>query len=362
MKRQILLSLLTILSMTVTGCQNGKKEYKKALGTNMLWADEVGYFSRSASVFEEKGVRYFVYETNKNKNEDIVSFAVRSYQNDKYSNSKIILEASEKGWDKYITSPSIVKGEFKKGSKTYNYILTYGARKGEKDIANQVGLAYAEKIEGPWTKLNQPIITYDAEESGDEYGAGAPSMVSYDKKGKVRLFYAYAETNLCNERVVDCDFSDLDNIVMDKGTRQISVNGLRDNADNVILSNVDYALGKDNKLYCVRDVYPLSGNIPGHATSVQTAVANVAILNDFVNYEWEVLNTLNTSMTVDYEDDDSMGWDEVYSPAIVTDEYGYLSEDAEKLIVVYSTAVEPETREDTSYKFSPCLAYHEVNI
>ena len=364
MKKQVLLTLFAVAIMA-TACTQ-KKEYKKALGTNMLWADEVGFFASSASVFEENGTTYYIYEANKNKNEETVYFAMRSSTGDlsdaSYSKAKIILEPSASGWDRYINSPSVVKGEFKKDGKTYNYIMTYGGRKSERDLANQVGLAYAESLEGPWTKLEKPIIKYDAEESGDEYGAGAPSMVSYDKKGKVRLFYSYAETNLCNEKVIDCDFSDLDHIVMDAGGRHISVNGLRDNADNVIFSNADFAIDSENNLYVVRDVYPLSYNTPGHATSIQTAKADARILNDFVNYEWDVRNTLNTSMTVDFEDDDSMGWDEIYSPAFVTDAYGHIPEGSDKLVIVYSTAVEPEERSDTTYKWSPCLAYHEVNL
>ena len=361
MKKNVLLTLIAIPFIALTSCNN-KKTYKTALGTNMIWADEVGYFSSAASVFEEDGTRYYVYETNKTKNDETVSFAIRSEKDGKFSKQRIILEASEKGWDKHIFSPSVVKGEFKKGGKTYNYLLAYAGRRGDKDIANQVGIAYAESLDGEWVRHGEPIIRYDAEESGDEFGAGAPSLVSYDKKGKVRIFYSYAETNLANERVVDCDFSDLDNIVMDKGTRQINVEGLRDNADMVIFSNADFALGGNGQLYCSRDVYPLSGNIPGHATSIQTAVADVRILNDFVNYSWDIKMTYNNSMTIDFEDDDSMGWDEIYSPAIVTDPYGYIDETKEQIIIVYSTAVEPEDREDESYKWSPCLAYHEVNI
>ena len=250
MKKQIWLSLIGISVIALSAC--GNKKLKKALGTNMVWADEVGYFSSAASVFEEAGTRYYIYETNKQKKSEDVSFALKTSKQGKkgeeFSKSKIILEASPDSWDKRIFSPSIVKGEFHKGDKTYNYLLAYGARKGEKDIANQVGIAYAESLDGKWIKHGKPIITYDAEESGDEYGAGAPSLVSYDKKGKVRMFYSYAETNLANERIVDCDFSDLDNIKMDKGIRQISVNGLRDNADVTILSNADFALDNNGNL------------------------------------------------------------------------------------------------------------------
>lgn len=363
MKKQVkIISLLIMLSL-LTSC--GDKAYKKADGINMLWADQIGYFSRAASCFEEDNVRYIIYETNKKKNDETVSFALKKATKDgdtwSYeSNRTIILESNADGWDKYINSPSIIKGNYQKNDITYHYLLAYSGRSQLTDKINQIGFAYAETMAGPWIKNDNPIITYNADVSGEEYGAGAPSLVSYNQAGQFRLFYSYAETNLANERIVDCDFSDLNNIIIDRGTRQISINGLRDNSDNPILSNADFALDEANNLYVTRDVYPLSGNIPGNATSIQTASADAKILNNFVDYSWTVLDTLTGSQTIDFDNDDSMGWDEIYSPCFVTDPYGYVS--SSSLEIIYSTAEEPEEEEDISYKWSPSLAYYLITL
>ena len=359
-----LLALVGVLALT--SC--GGSSLKTGSGINMAWAEKVGFFARASSVIEDEDTRYVVYETNKKKNENVTSFALRkgNKQSDGSwvyeKNRTIILEASTDSWDKYIFAPSVIKGEFKKGETTYNYLLAYGGRKQEKDIANQVGIAYAESLEGPWVKHSEPIIKYDASEYGDEYGAGAPSLLSYNKKGQARLFHAYAETNLANERVIDCDFSDLNNIIVDTGYRHITVNGLRDNADNVILANADFALSEDGTLYLVRDVYPLSGNLPGNATSLQVARANVNILNNFVSYSWEIIETFTTSMTVDYEDEDSMGWDEIYSGSFVRDPYGYITTLDGEIEYYYSTADEPEEIDDETYKFSPNIAFRKLSV
>jgi hypothetical protein len=131
--------------------------------------------------------------------------------------------------------------------------------------------------------------------------------------------------------------------------------GLHDNADAVILSNADFALSSDAKtLYCARDVYPLSGNKPGHATSIQTAKADVAIVND-IRQSWTVLDTLTGSKTMDPEDENSLGWDELYAPSFVRDGYGYFA-DGGKAQYVYSTADEPDSESDTAYLFSDTLA------
>ncbi|MBR2505687.1 MAG: hypothetical protein IKB70_01915 [Bacilli bacterium] len=363
---KILSLLLLVGAFSLTSC--GGPTYKTGSGINMAWAEEVGYFARASTVIEEGNTRYVIYETNKKKNENVTSFALRKANKQEdgqwlyEKNRTVILEASSDSWDKYIFSPSVIKGEFKKGETTYNYLLAYGGRKQEKDIANQVGIAYAETLEGPWVKHDKPVIAYDASEYGDEYGAGAPSLLSYNKKGQVRLFHSYAETNLANERVIDCDFSDLNNIILDKGYRHITVNGLRDNADNVILANGDFALDENGTLYLVRDVYPLSGNLPGNATSLQVAKANVAILNNFVSYSWEIVETFTTSMTVDYEDEESMGWDEIYSGSFVRDLYGYISTLDGEIEYYYSTADEPEELEDETYKFSANIAYRKLSV
>lgn len=355
--------LLPLLLISVFSLSSCGSSLKKADGINMLWADQVGYLSRAATSFDEGDTRYVIYETNSKKNNEEIVFALKTAKkvNDVWIYSKsrsVILEPSSTGWDKFIFSPSVIKGDFAKDSITYHYLLAYGGRKQAKDQANQVGLAYAETMAGPWIKLTNPIITYDAETSGDEYGAGAPSLLSYDKQGKVRLFYSYAETNLANERVVDCDFSNLNNPLIDPGFRHISVDGLRDNTDNAILSNADFALDENGLLYVTRDVYPLSGNTPGNATSIQTASANVKILNNFTDYFWVVQDTLTSSMTIDYDREDSMGWDEIYSPCFITDPYGVIS--SSSIEIIYSTSKEPEVETDMAYKWSANLALHTI--
>ena len=129
-----------------------------------------------------------------------------------------------------------------------------------------------------------------------------------------------------------------------------------------ILANGDFALDENGTLYLVRDVYPLSGNLPGNATSLQVAKANVAILNNFVSYSWEIVETFTTSMTVDYEDEESMGWDEIYSGSFVRDPYGYISTLDGEIEYYYSTADEPEELEDETYKFSANIAYRKLSV
>ena len=67
-------------------------------------------------------------------------------------------------------------------------------------------------------------------------------------------------------------------------------------------------------------------------------------------------------MTVDYEDEESMGWDEIYSGSFVRDPYGYISTLDGEIEYYYSTADEPEELEDETYKFSANIAYRKLSV
>ena len=95
---------------------------------------------------------------------------------------------------------------------------------------------------------------------------------------------------------------------------------------------------------------------------MQLAKANVNILNNFVSYSWEIIETFTTSSTVDYDDEDSMGWDEIYSGSFVRDSYGYITTNDGELEYYYSTADEPEEIEDETYKFSANIAFRKVTL
>ncbi len=343
-------------------------EYKWKKGTGVIFDEEQGYNTNNATVFEENGTRYVVYSGNLTKNTNDTCIAARSATKDAngnwvYSERHNILLPNADGWDQNIGDPSVIAGTFTYQGTSYKYLMAYGGNNNSEGRNNQIGLAVSNDVLGTWTKVgNEPFIKYDSNIYGYEYGAGAPSLVSYDKGGKAYLMYSWGETNLGNERVRDCDFSNLDAIIADNGARHIQVAGLQDKGDQTILSNVDFALKEDGTLFLARDVYPLSGNNPGRATSFEIAFADVTILNQFDEYSWTSIDVITGFDTMDEEDEESLGWDELYSAAFVTDQYGRISNDATEIEVIYSTFNEQEDALDTLYKYSAQLCSYKVSL
>jgi len=91
---------------------------------------------------------------------------------------------SDSTWDQSVYNPNIHKiGE--------KYVMVYSGRKREKDnIAQQVGMAFADSPSGPWTKnSNNPIIPYSGiPGSWNCRHASNPSLVACPD-GTFRIYY-----------------------------------------------------------------------------------------------------------------------------------------------------------------------------
>ena len=95
-----------------------------------------------------------------------------------------------------------------------------------------------------------------------------------------------------------------------------------------------------------------SSNAPGNARGFEIAKANSEIISS-ASETWTSVKKVTGNDTIDYDDEASLGWDELYSPTIVTDAYGLLANDATKIEVCYSTYQEGVA--DANYTASLCL-------
>ena len=106
----------------------------------------------------------------------------------------------------------------------------------------------------------------------------------------------------------------------------------------------------------VRDRLPQSANKPNQTTEVEIDKADVSIITD-LSKGWTVTDNITGMKTMDIEDEESLGWDQIYSGEFVTDPYGVLL-DLAKSEVIYSTY--DEDANDPSY--SSTLASYEVTL
>lgn len=340
------------------------KKLKTAHGTGALFTEYEGFNAREAKVFDEGDTRYVLYVTNETENSDVNAFAVRkAVKTDGkfvFGEKKIILKASTDGWDKVISAPSIIKGEFKKDAETYSYLMAYQGREAGGNVCNEIGFAVSKTLDGEWTKLgNAGKVAYDKDLYGEEnFGLGSPELVSLDKKGKALLFYSWGETTLSSTRVINVDFTSLTAPVIEKGYHDMVVTGLIDKGDNTIFGNAGFALTSDlTSIATARDVFPLSSTAPGHSTSVEVSKAPIAIL-DNVESSWSEIGTISGTNTAGDTDATSLGWDQLFSAGFVTDAYGYIS-DLSHPEVIYSASDEKDNYA-TDYKFSSFVCSYQI--
>ena len=335
-------------------------EQKDVNGTGLLFKESLGFNTKDASVFDENGERYVIYASQEEAKGKQVFAARKGVNNNgewEYGEKHIVFRGSENSWDNYIYQPSIVKGTFSYQQESYSYLLAYQGNEYGDNYNNHIGLAVSNNIFGEWVRVGNTPILENPEIFEASFGYGSPVLNSIDKQGKVMLTYAFGETQISGVRVKQCDFSNLNEIIVEEGYAELPSEGLI-GRDDGILSNVGLAI-KDNEnhdIILANDGAP-SLNIPGCASSFEIAIASSDILSSTLA-KWTSIKKVTGFDTMDMNNDESLGWDELYSPEIVTNEYGYISSDATSIEVIYSTFNEGVM--DSNYTASLCSI--EVNL
>lgn len=378
MKKSIFLFTSLIGVLALTGCNKNKQtssststnddnrpyeqgDPKTLKGTGTIFNEVLGYNTKDASIFQDGNERYVVYASNEEEKGPQVFAARKATLVDSkwvYEKKHIILKADANSWDKNIYNPSVIKGEFAYQGTTYSYLMAYNGNDNKNGTNNHIGLAVSNNFLEGWKKVGSKPILTNPEVFEASYGFGSPSLLSYDNKGKGYMFYAVGETEVSFTAVKSYDFSNLDSLILAPGYASLPITGLTDKVEgNAIIMNAGFALSKDKaSLYMVRDRLPQSANKPNQTTEVEIDKADVSIISD-LSKGWTVTDNITGMKTMDIEDEESLGWDQIYSGEFVTDPYGVLL-DLAKSEVIYSTY--DEDANDPSY--SSTLASYEVTL
>ena len=257
-----------------------------------------------------------------------------------FTEKSLVLDPGEKGeWDsRHVCDPSVVKGKFNYNNKQYNYLMAYLGCYTSNVTCNEVGIAVAEKPEGPWVKVKEvnPIANYytsDDYPGGEEFwGYGQPSLVSVDKEGKVLLFYTKGVKQGTFTYAEKWDLSNLNNPIKLNGAK------LADGGEIGVFNNADFAYDPVNKrIYTVKEDhingwYPTDGGVDWISASNSVFYtgmgSNDAEVGDtlFKSHNWAKVTTIGKSAT---------GFDRVHNSGIVTDAYGWII-DHTSVPVVYT--------------------------
>lgn len=258
-----------------------------------------------------------------------------------FTEKQLVLGPGEEGeWDsRHACDPSVVKGKFNYNNKQYNYLMAYLGCYTSNVTCNEVGIAVAEKPEGPWIKVKEinPIANYyESTDFGSDgntfWGYGQPSLVSVDKEGKILLFYTKGVKLGTFTYVEKWDLSNLNSpLKLDEGK-------LTDGGSIGVFNNADFAYDPINKrIYTVKEDhdngwYPTDGGVNWISGSNSVYYTSMSTTDEeagdtlFKTHTWAKVNTIGKAAT---------GYDRVHNSGIVTDEYGWIV-NYEKIPVVYT--------------------------
>ena len=255
----------------------------------------------------------------------------------RFSREKIVLGPTKGTWDaRHTCDPSVIKGEFRLGHKTYNYLMAYLGCVTDDCKDNENGIAYSERIGGPWIKLdNNPLIPYinsnDYPGPHVYWGYGQPTLVSIDKKGQCLIFYSVGAKETFT-RAEHWDFSNLDKPEKIAETRirddgYVNIEGNKD-----VINNADFAYDCKNKvLYATGDMHVRGVDQPTYISNALPVLQ--AKLNHDERFPLETLFTKSYAWEpVGFIDQTVSGFPKNHNPGILSDIYGWLYDQNELLI------------------------------
>ncbi len=295
----------------------------------------LGYYMKDADVLQASETeRYIVYTTNAESGEEDNVIAIMKGEKDAngwaYGAGKTILEPGS-GWDKYLGSASIVKGDFSYKGESYGYLMAYAATAQEDGLAQSIGLAVAKQIDGQYVRVGDaPVLSYDKGQYGNNPGFYAPSLVNKDGKSAVGLFYTRADIYGHFMYFGNADMSNLDNVKL-TGNMVTNKGNLSGGDAVTMMPNMDVALGADGYLYAVKDISPSAAQKPMTATSFEYAKIKLEELATTDDGEGWI-----SASTFDYLDLDN-GYERAYSASLVCDLYGHALEAVEIIYNVSDT-------------------------
>lgn len=199
--------------------------------------------------------------------------ATRAGRGWKWSEEAVALgpAGSKSDWDsRHVCDPEVIAGRYRYKGQYWRYAMLYLGCDAERSTHNQIGVAFADSLDGPWTRYPNPIVRYtDDPEAGivdhflgwpvyRQWGVGQPAAVSLDRKGKLLLFFSRGEGHWGAEQA-ELDLSDMDRGPLLGPRSKLPTAGLRNvGAEGpVVITNIGVALDeRQNRLYMVREGLP----------------------------------------------------------------------------------------------------------
>lgn len=221
---------------------------------------------------------------------------LEKFVNGRLVKDESVLQATDGAWDSFHTcDPSVVAGRFGYNGTRYRWAMFYLGNDLDASAHNQVGVAFATSLDGPWVKYPDPIVPFD---NPQQWGVGQPSAVSVaPSSGQVTLFYTRGDTST-TAYWRHLDFSDMSAPVI--GAAHVVPNSGLTGTDRTpdYLNNYDIAYDRGrNAFVAVREQRPYPTDNPWWiGQSVDVDVISTAGLFTGTG-SWHPLNSISPALT-----------------------------------------------------------------
>lgn len=339
---------------------------KTMYGEDAIFDEAFGWANSDPSAIQTTdGTRYVYYTANQTifgfDNAIVCRKGVAVNGVYEYENRKTVLTVTENSWDSFhIGSADVVKGKFTYQGTTYSYLMAYQANAIEsEERCFEIGFAVSNDPYGKFVKVGtKAVLSNDATKNKENVlGYYAPSLVSNDGEGNVRLFFTYGNAFGHFQYFADINCSNLDNIAP-FGTIILSGEGLATGEGIVMFPNADFIYDSANgRYFVIKDFSPSADTLPRKAYQIELAVIDEDNLLTADLYNgWESLQIINGFTVMGDKD----GWERIYSGSIVSDEYGNkLSGD--KIEILYN-ACDIADNEPDDYLWTPSIHSYIYNV
>jgi hypothetical protein len=216
---------------------------------------------------------------------------------DKAVKNATVLSPGDSGsWDSFhVCDPSVVAGTFLYESHTYSYAMFYLGNDVNASTHNQIGVAFADALDGQWTKYPEPIVTYPDD---GFWGVGQASATSVDKQGRLLLFYTQGDSQKTTGYRRDINLHDMSNPVIGTAVPLTldGLTGIDGKADWLNNFDVIYDPSRD-RFFTVREQHPNPSDYPTYiGASLQiVSIEGGSIWNG--GGSWKVEGEINSNLT-----------------------------------------------------------------
>ena len=232
--------------------------------------------------------------------------------------------------EQHACDPAVVKGQFLYEGTNYSWAMFYLGEDVSPNVVmhNQIGLAFANNLTGPWKKWSgNPIIPFHSYKA---WGVGQACAISLDTLGKLILIYGKGTETKSKMIWREIDIADLSNPGVGP-ENTILTDGLTEiDSSPVFFNNANFAYSTNSsEVFVSRARHPNDTSSPDFISSeLQIASINHQCFLGGTG-SWNVLGHINS---------DQSGFPKNHNSGFLRNGYGYLLDN--KITVIYTVGIE----------------------